>query len=64
MLDEECTKYGNGSGVESVRSLRVEDINRISGYDPESPEKKDIMEKVQLESMVQWLHLHWMTIIM
>ncbi len=34
-LDEECKKYGKGEGAESARSLRAEDINRISGYDPE-----------------------------
>ena len=38
-LDAECTEYGVGTGAQSARSLRAEDINRISGYNPENPEK-------------------------
>ena len=34
-LDEKCEKYGKGIGAKSARSLRVEDINRITGYNPE-----------------------------
>ena len=34
-LDEACAEYGKGEGAECARSLRVEDINRISGYNPE-----------------------------
>ena len=33
-LDKECEKYGEGDGAEGARSFRVEDINRITGYDP------------------------------
>ena len=38
-LDGECKKFGNGEEAESARSLRVEDINRITGYNPNNPEK-------------------------
>ena len=38
-LDEECIKFNNGKVAERARSLRVEDINRISGYNPEKPSK-------------------------
>ena len=34
-LDEVCEKYGKGTGAKSARSLRVEDINKITGYVPE-----------------------------
>ncbi len=34
-LDAECKKYGSGAGAEKARSLRVEDINKITGYVPE-----------------------------
>ena len=38
-LNKECEKYGTGTGAESARSLKVEDINKITGYNPENPEK-------------------------
>ena len=38
-LNEECEKYGTGTGAESARSLKVEDINKITDYNPEDPEK-------------------------
>ena len=38
-LDQECKKYATSKVAESARSLRAEDINRISGYNPENPEK-------------------------
>ena len=37
-LDNECVEYGKGSGAKSARSLRVEDINKITGYNPANPE--------------------------
>ena len=36
-LNEICEKYEKGLGAESARSLKVEDINRITGYNPENP---------------------------
>ncbi len=38
-LNKECKKYGTGTGAESARSLKVEDINKITDYNPENPEK-------------------------
>ncbi len=40
-LNEECKEYGNGEGAESVRSLKIEDINKIADYNPENPVKVD-----------------------
>ena len=34
-LDKECENYGSGTGAKSARSLRVEDVNKITGYVPE-----------------------------
>lgn len=35
-LDNICKLYGNGIGAKSVRSIRIEDINQITKYDPMS----------------------------
>ena len=37
-LDELCSEFGEGVGAEGARSLRVEDINRITGYSPDGNE--------------------------
>ena len=47
-LDNECAKYGKGSGAKSARSLRVEDINRITGYDPANSENLEKYGKNEL----------------
>ena len=38
-LDDICSEYGKGEGATGARSLRVEDINRITGYNPDKGEK-------------------------
>ena len=35
-LDEICEVYGKGEGATGARSVTVEDINRVTGYDPET----------------------------
>ncbi len=35
-LDKLCAPYGKGEGATSARSIRVEDINKVTGYDPET----------------------------
>ena len=34
-LNDICTIYGKGKGASGARSITVEDINKITGYDPE-----------------------------
>jgi len=34
-LDELCKLYGNGKGAAGARSIRVVDVNKVTGYDPE-----------------------------
>ena len=36
-LDKICEPYGKGKSATGVRSIRVEDVNKITGYNPESP---------------------------
>ena len=38
-LDDICSEYGKGKGATGARSLRVEDINKITGYNPDKSEK-------------------------
>ena len=44
-LNEACKQYGTGIGAESARSLKVEDINKITDYNPENPEKAEKFRK-------------------
>lgn len=34
LLDDMAAAYGNGAGAVSARSIRVEDINNVTGYNP------------------------------
>ena len=38
-LNAVCEDYGSGTGAESSRSLKVEDINKITDYNLENPKK-------------------------
>ena len=35
-LDAICEEYGKGNGATGVRSITVEDVNKITGYNPET----------------------------
>lgn len=37
-LNSVCAKYGKGDGAVGARSVTVEDINRVTGYNPETAE--------------------------
>ena len=43
-MDEICESYGNGIGATSVRSITVEDVNKITGYDPTGYEDGKLWE--------------------
>ena len=38
-LDNLCSSFGNGTGAVDARSLKVRDINRITGYNPDGDDK-------------------------
>ena len=50
-LNKECEKYSEGAGADSARSLRVEDINKITGYNPENPEN---VEKYRKDTIAEY----------
>jgi len=35
-LDQICEKYGKGNGAVGARSIRIEDINKVTGYNPQT----------------------------
>ena len=48
-LNEICEKYGKGTGAESARCLKVEDINRITGYDPGNAMNEEVYGKGRID---------------
>ena len=43
-LDELCEPYGHGEGAVGARSIKVEDIDKLTGYDPKTYEVGHIYE--------------------
>ena len=48
-LNAECEKYGNGLYATGARSVKAEDIDRITGYNPEKTGNGEIYEKGQID---------------
>ena len=44
MLNQECIKYGTGKGAVSARPIEIEDVDRITGYNPTQYQKGKIDE--------------------
>lgn len=48
-LDKECEPYGRGKGATGARSINVEDINKVTGYDPETAKYKNGLTEYGIE---------------
>ena len=48
-LNAECEKYGNGLYATGARSVKAEDIDRITGYNPEKTGNGEIYKKGQID---------------
>ena len=46
-LNSMCEPYGNGTGAESARSVKVEDINNLTGYNPTKTGNGEVFRKGQ-----------------
>lgn len=55
VLDKICSLYGHGKYADSARSIRAEDINKITGYKPEIVQYgKGTMKEYGLDITYSW----------
>lgn len=58
-LDNICRIYGNGTGANNSRSIRIEDINRITQYDPMCTGNKQKYGKGNLNEYGNEVKFYW-----
>ncbi len=56
-LNEVCSKYGTGKGATSARSINLEDINKLTGYDV----REDLSNKNKYEEYGNSIYFYWDT---
>ncbi len=58
-LDRICEMYKNGTGAESARSIRIEDINKITKYNPLNTGNNKIFGKENLNEYGNEVTYYW-----